>query len=163
MIPRKNDLNIKGNKMRHPRYKIARGTYLSGVGQEDKDYYFKIPVASPYYETIQIDDICVTFEQNGSFISSVPGLIRVESISSSFYTVQNILRFEKAQGFPMMPIIEILEDFDIYHLKKIRLSWEEYSKEMNALQDGIYAELEHLKMEKQENAQQQLNLFEMGD
>ncbi|MEO1782043.1 hypothetical protein [Enterococcus diestrammenae] len=163
MIPRKNELNIKGTKMRHPRYKIARGTYLSGVGQEDKDYYFKIPVVSPYYETIQIDDICVTFEQNGSFISSVPGLVRIESISSSFYTVQNILRFEKAQGFPMMPIIEILEDFDIYHLKKIILSWENYSKEMNVLQDDIYAELERQKLKKQENAQQQLNLFEMGD
>lgn len=63
MIPRKNELNIKGTKMRHPRYKIARGTYLSGVGQEDKDYYFKIPVVSPYYETIQIDDICVTLNK----------------------------------------------------------------------------------------------------
>lgn len=63
----------------------------------------------------------------------------------------------------MMPIIEILEDFDIYHLKKIRLSWENYSKEMNVLQDDICAELERQKLKKQENAQQQLNLFEMGD
>lgn len=42
-------------------FKIIRGYYLTGVGQEPSAYYFKIRDDFPEFETLKSGDVALTF------------------------------------------------------------------------------------------------------
>ncbi|MFM0818475.1 hypothetical protein [Streptococcus suis] len=94
------------------KFKIVRGYYLTGVGQEDSVYYFKINQEFPEFETIKAGDVALTFYQNGDAITSVPALIRVDGIIEAEKQVHKFLQGEKKDGIPMLPLVGLYEHFD---------------------------------------------------
>ncbi|CYV45836.1 TPA: hypothetical protein TZN93_001036 [Streptococcus suis] len=95
------------------KFKIVRGYYLTGVGQEDSVYYFKINQEFPEFETIKAGDVALTFYQNGDAITSVPALIRVDGIIEAEKQVHEFLQGEKKDGLPMLPLVGLYEHFDL--------------------------------------------------
>ncbi|AUA18423.1 hypothetical protein [Streptococcus suis] len=94
------------------KFKIVRGYYLTGVGQEDSVYYFKIDQEFPEFETIKAGDVALTFYQNGDAITSIPALIRVDGIIEAEKQVHEFLQGEKKNGLPMLPLVGLYEHFD---------------------------------------------------
>ena len=46
-------------------FKIVRGTYLTGLGQEPSAYYFKVSDSDADFETIAPGDVALTFSAAG--------------------------------------------------------------------------------------------------
>ena len=113
-------------------YKIIRGYYLTGLGQEDLAYYFKIPDEQKEFSVIQTGDIVVTFYQNQEAISSIPALIRVDGIISSERAVDSYLDAEQKDGFPMLPILEIYQHFDPLSFKNMMEHCQKMHEEIKA-------------------------------
>ena len=64
-------------------FKIIRGYYLTGVGQEPLAYYFKLSSDNLKFESISAGDVALTFYQNEESITSIPAIIRVDSVISN--------------------------------------------------------------------------------
>ena len=64
-------------------FKIIRGYYLTGVGQEPLAYYFKLSSDNLKFESVSAGDVALTFYQNEESISSIPAIIRVDSVISN--------------------------------------------------------------------------------
>ncbi|MGJ0021943.1 hypothetical protein [Streptococcus dysgalactiae] len=114
-------------------YKIIRGYYLTGLGQEALTYYFKIPRTQPEFSTIQVGDIAVTFYQNQETISYLPALIRVDGIITAQKAVEEYLVAEQKDGFPMLPILEIYKFFDPLLFKNVMESCQKMHEEIKVL------------------------------
>lgn len=54
------------------KYKIIRGYYLTGLGQENFAYYFKIPEEQLEFSSIKTGDIAVAFYQTQEAITFLP-------------------------------------------------------------------------------------------
>ena len=93
-------------------FKIVRGYYLTGVGQEPSAYYFKITDAFPEFGTLKLGDVALTFYQNLEAITSMPALIRVDGIIEAEKQVFEFLQSEKKDHFPMLPLVSVFEQFD---------------------------------------------------
>ena len=93
-------------------FKIVRGYYLTGVGQEPSAYYFKITDAVPEFGTLKPGDVALTFYQNLEAITSMPALIRVDGIIEAEKQVFEFLQSEKKDHFPMLPLVSVFEQFD---------------------------------------------------
>lgn len=128
----KNDPELQS----HVRYAIIRGTYLTGVGQEDKEYYFKISTKNPDYEAIKIDDVCLTYLQRENMISGVPAIIRVSAVVREYYHVQRVLKTE-SNGYPLIPIVKVLDDFNVLGFKSVYDTWSDYRAETLHLQEEM--------------------------
>lgn len=92
--------------------KVLRGYYLTGVGQEELAYYFKITDDFPEFEIVTAGDIALTFYQNGDAITSIPALIRIDAVIEGEKQVLEFLQSEKKDHFPMLPLVSLYEQFD---------------------------------------------------
>lgn len=120
--------------------KIVRGYYLTGLGQEPLAYYFKITDDFPEFETINPGDIALTFYQNGEAITSIPALIRVDSLIESEKQVLEFLQSEKKDHLPMLPLISIYEDFDPLRFNKMMKTFERLKADMKRLAKVSYVQ-----------------------
>lgn len=93
-------------------FKIVRGYYLTGVGQEPSAHYFKITDTFPEFETLKAGDIALTFYQNLEAITSLPALIRVDGVIEAEKQVLEFLQSEKKDHLPMLPLVTLYEQFD---------------------------------------------------
>ncbi|MBY5050945.1 hypothetical protein [Streptococcus agalactiae] len=93
-------------------FKIIRGYYLTGVGQEPSAYYFKIRDDFPEFEVLKSGDIALTFYQNGEAITSLPALIRIDGVIEAEKQVLEFLQSEKKDHLPMLPLVALYEQFD---------------------------------------------------
>ena len=118
--------------------KIVRGYYLTGLGQEPLAYYFKITDDFPEFETINPGDIALTFYQNGEAITSIPALIRVDSLIESEKQVLEFLQSEKKDHLPMLPLVSIYEDFDPLRFNKMMKTFERLKADMKRLAKVSY-------------------------
>ncbi|MHA2629002.1 hypothetical protein ACXZ88_12560 [Streptococcus agalactiae] len=118
--------------------KIVRGYYLTGLGQEPLAYYFKITDDFPEFETINPGDIALTFYQNGEVITSIPALIRVDSLIESEKQVLEFLQSEKKDHLPMLPLVSIYEDFDPLRFNKMMKTFERLKADMKRLAKVSY-------------------------
>ena len=120
--------------------KIVRGYYLTGLGQEPLAYYFKITDDFPEFETINPGDIALTFYQNGEAITSIPALIRVDSLIESEKQVLEFLQSEKKDHLPMLPLVSIYEDFDPLRFNKMMKTFERLKADMKRLAKVSYVQ-----------------------
>lgn len=134
----KNDPELQS----HVRYAIIRGTYLTGAGQEDKEYYFKISTENTDYEAIKVDDICLTYLQRENFVSGVPAIIRVSAVVREYYHVQRVLKTE-SNGYPLLPIIKILKNFNALGFKSVYDTWNNYRTETLHIQEEMRKDQNH--------------------
>ena len=104
-------------------FKIVRGTYLTGLGQEPSAYYFKVSESDADFETIAPGDVALTFYQNGETITSLPAERQVNEF----------LHSEKKDHLPMLPIVAIYDDFDPLVFNKIMTSFQELKQDMKRL------------------------------
>ncbi|HHT7812925.1 TPA: hypothetical protein ACT2IF_000251 [Streptococcus suis] len=118
--------------------KIFRGYYLTGVGQEESAYYFKIDDQHPDYETIQAGDVAVTFYQNKDVITSIPALIRIDSTIEGQKRVSAFLKGEQVDHIPMLPIAFVYEGFDPLRFKQIMGTFEGLQSEIEQLANVTY-------------------------
>ena len=95
-------------------FKIIRGYYLTGVGQEPLAYYFKLSSDNLKFESVSAGDVALTFYQNEESISSIPAIIRVDSVISNDKMISDYLQEELRDHYPMLPIVRVLdsEEFD---------------------------------------------------
>lgn len=114
-------------------FKIVRGYYLTGVGQEPSAHYFKITDTFPEFETLKAGDIALTFYQNLEAITSLPALIRVDGVIEAEKQVLEFLQSEKKDHLPMLPIVAIYDDFDPLVFNKIMTSFQELKQDMKRL------------------------------
>lgn len=142
----------------HPEFKIVRGTYLTAVGQENKDYYFKVAVNHSFFETIKKDDICMTFLERDNLVTSVPAIVRIDCVVSRYYPVQKFLRREKETGCPLLPIISVFDDFDFDKFILLRKEWENYSEEIVKITEEKRAKLYQ---GKNDERWEQVDLFDL--
>lgn len=117
--------------MKH--YKIIRGYYLTGLGQEELVYHFKLSEDQVEFKMIQVGDIAVTFYQNQEAITYLPALIRVDGIVTSERAVEEYLLAEQKDGFPMLPIFEIYQHFDPLLFKNVMESCQDMHEEIKVL------------------------------
>ena len=94
------------------KYKIIRGYYLTGVGQEPNAYYFKIAEEHSDYDSIAAGDVCLTFYQSQEAISSIPAIIRIDAVLDNSKVVTEYLRNEQKEYWPLLPIVKIFDGFD---------------------------------------------------
>ncbi|WNO82642.1 hypothetical protein RMQ61_11420 [Streptococcus suis] len=125
-------------------YKIIRGYYLTGLGQEELVHHFKVPSSQPEFSTIRVGDIAVTFYQSQEAISYLPALIRVDGIIAAPKAVEEFLHAEQKDGFPMLPILEIYKHFDPLLFKNVMENCQKMHEEISYL-----AELKRSKGEEQ--------------
>lgn len=120
--------------------KIIRGYYLTGLGQESHAYYFKMPASHAHYNTLKSGDVAISFYQNGDAITSIPALIRVDSIFESEKHVSEFLRSEKKDGLPMLPIVGLYEHFDPICFKRMMEVREEMVADIKRLAKVEYVQ-----------------------
>lgn len=123
----------ESKKWNHPKYKILRGVYLTGVGQERESYYFKISVDHEDFEKVGKGTVCITFYQGEQFVTALPSLIRVDAVLNAYYPVQVALKQEKELGYPVMPIVSIYEEFDEIEFQKIITTGKKYQSEIKQI------------------------------
>lgn len=75
-------------------FKIIRGYYLTGVGQEPLAYYFKLSSDNLKFESISAGDVALTFYQNEESISNIPAIIRVDSVITNGKTISDYFQEE---------------------------------------------------------------------
>ncbi|MCB5097760.1 hypothetical protein NNC81_00245 [Streptococcus mutans] len=121
-------------------FKIVRGYYLTGLGQEPSAYYFKISDQFPEFGTLKAGDVAVTFYQNLETITSIPALIRVDGIIESEKQVLEFLQSEKKDHFPMLPLVSIYEEFDPLRFNLVMTTFEKLRSEMKCLAKVSYVQ-----------------------
>ncbi|AXQ78555.1 hypothetical protein DDV21_005400 [Streptococcus chenjunshii] len=121
-------------------FKIVRGYYLTGVGQEPSAYYFKITDQFPEFETLKAGDVALTFYQNLEAISSIPALIRVDGVIEAEKQVLEFLQSEKKDHFPMLPLVSVYEEFDTLRFSLVMTSFEKLKSEMKRLAKVSYVQ-----------------------
>lgn len=93
-------------------YKIVQGHYLLGGGQEANKYEFKIYHGHPDFEKITGDSVCWTFYQAEDILTPIPAIIRVQGVFSERNIVRVKLAKEQQRGYPILPIVKVIDDFD---------------------------------------------------
>ncbi|AXJ14194.1 hypothetical protein Sp14A_23120 [Streptococcus pluranimalium] len=114
-------------------YKIIRGYYLTGLGQENLAYYFKVSEDQPEFKTVQTGDVVVSFYQTNEALSYLPALVRVDGIISTENQVKAYVEAERKDGFPMLPIVEIYQHFDPLLFKKVMENCQKMHEEIKIL------------------------------
>ena len=114
-------------------YKIIRGYYLTGTGQEPEANYFKVSANQPEFQTIQAGDVAVTFYQNKESITSLPALIRVDSVIVSPKLVNDFLKGEKKDHLPMLPIVSLYEKFEPLSFNRMMESFDSLRADIQRL------------------------------
>ncbi|ESR08781.1 hypothetical protein DIX60_10705 [Streptococcus iniae] len=111
-------------------YNIIRGFYLTGFGQEPKVNYFKIDSDHPEFHLVQAGDVCLTFYQDNSVITSLPALIRVDGLITNDKQVQEFLKTEKVEHIPFLPIVQIYPNFDPLMFSKLMATCKKMTEEV---------------------------------
>ena len=95
-------------------FKIIRGYYLTGVGQEPLAYYFKLSSDNLKFKFVSAGDVALTFYKNEESITSIPAIIRVDSVITNGKTISDYFQEELRDHYPMLPIVHVLdsEEFD---------------------------------------------------
>ena len=77
-------------------------------------YYFKLSSDNLKFESVSAGDVALTFYQNEESISSIPAIIRVDSVISNDKMISDYLQEELRDHYPMLPIVRVLdsEEFD---------------------------------------------------
>lgn len=116
-------------------YKIIRGYYLTGLGQESLAYFFKIASDQKDFSEIRTGDVCLTFYQDKETITCLPALIRVDGVITHQNLVNQYLNAEKKDGFPMLPIDKIHEQFNPILFKRVMNMCQELCEEMKEMSE----------------------------
>ncbi|EHJ56441.1 hypothetical protein HMPREF9318_00115 [Streptococcus urinalis FB127-CNA-2] len=125
-------------------YYIIRGFYLTGLGQEPEVNYFKIDSDHPDFDLVLAGDVCLTFYQNNSVITTLPALIRIDGLIKNDKEVQEFLKTEKEEHIPFLPIVQIYPSFDPLMFSRLmstcKLMTEEVKKqsEIHFVQSSIF-------------------------
>ena len=114
-------------------YKIIRGYYLTGLGQEEFAYYFKVSEDQPEFKTVQTGDVAVSFYQTNEALSYLPALVRIDGVISNEKQVKAYLVAERKDGFPMLPIFEIYQHFDPLLFKNVMENCQKMHEEIKVL------------------------------
>lgn len=122
---------MKKKKIKSVDYKIVKGTYLLGTGREQNSYEFKIFKGHPDFEKIQVDSVCWSFYQTVDVITTIPALIRVEKIYQNQEAIKINNRLEYKNGYPLVLIAKVLEDFDYRLLEYIYATNIRYESEVS--------------------------------
>lgn len=128
--------------MESKEFKVVRGYYLTAVGQEAFAYYFKIPAGHSSFDAISAGDIALTFYRGDENITSIPALIRIDGVIESKKMVKEFLQKEAKDGFPMLPIVHILErsQFDPLLYRQMMNGFQNLKKEMERLATARYVQ-----------------------
>ena len=121
-------------------FKIVRGYYLTGVGQEPSAYYFKITDEFPEFETLNTGDIAVTFYQNLETITSIPALIRVDGLIEAEKQIFEFLQSEKKDHLPMLPLVSVYDEFDPLRFNLVMDAFDKLKSEMKRLAKVSYVQ-----------------------
>lgn len=114
-------------------YKIVQGVYLLGSGQEQNQYEFKIFKGHPDFNKIHEDSVCWTFYQTPDVITPIPALIRVTKIYSDQNAVRLNNQLEYRNGYPLILIAKVVDDFDFRLLEYIYAANHRYESEIGRL------------------------------
>jgi len=71
----------------HSKFRIVRGVYLTGVGQEKGSYYFKIPVNHEDFKKTERGSVCLSFYQGREFVTALLAIIQTDAILTGHYPV----------------------------------------------------------------------------
>lgn len=121
-------------------FKIIRGYYLLGGGQDPIAYYFKIGREHQDFEEIVAGDVCVSFFQNNEVITSIPALIRVDGVLINEKMVEMALQDEKKSHQPLLPIVGIYEHFNPLAFKKLMETYDSLRTEIQDLAQVEYVQ-----------------------
>jgi len=116
-------------------FKIIRGYYLTGVGQEPLAYYFKLSSDNLKFESISAGDVALTFYQNEESITSIPAIIRVDSVISNDKMISDYLQEQLRDHYPMLPIVRVLdsEEFDPLLFQEVMITFTNLKSEIKEL------------------------------
>ena len=116
-------------------FKIIRGYYLTGVGQEPFAYYFKLSSDNLKFESISAGDVALTFYQNEESITSIPAIIRVDSVITNGKTISDYFQEELRDHYPMLPIVHVLdsEEFDPLLFQSVMTTFTDLKSELREL------------------------------
>lgn len=114
-------------------WKIVQGYYLLGGGQEEFSYEFKVSKGHPDFELIKVDSVCWTFYQAEDILTPIPAIIRVNRVFSEQNAVRLKLQKEAKQGYPILPIIKLIEEFDMELLGYMYSAHSRFQRELNSL------------------------------
>ena len=116
-------------------FKIIRGYYLTGVGQEPLAYYFKLSSDNLKFESISAGDVALTFYQNEESITSIPAIIRVDSVISNDKMISDYLQEELRGHYPMLPIVRVLDsdEFDPLLFQEVMTTFANLKSEIKEL------------------------------
>ncbi|MFM1589476.1 hypothetical protein [Streptococcus mutans] len=121
-------------------FKIVRGYYLTGLGQEPSAYYFKISDQFPEFGTLKAGDIAVTFYQNLETITSIPALIRVDGLIEAEKQIFEFLKSEKKDHLPMLPLVSVYDEFDPLRFNLVMDAFDKLKSEMKRLAKVSYVQ-----------------------
>ena len=116
-------------------FKIIRGYYLTGVGQEPLAYYFKLSSDNLKFKFVSAGDVALTFYQNEESITSIPAIIRVGSVISNDKMISDYLQEELRDHYPMLPIVRVLdsEEFDPLLFQEVMTTFTNLKSEIKEL------------------------------
>lgn len=152
------DNEIRSNRKKIETIKIVRGTYLTGVGQENTTFYFKISTNHSDFEQVREGKVCITFYQQDHLVTSIPALIRVGRVLTNESPIQEALKLEKRKGYPMLPIVKVVENFDVLGFMNVVEVFSKYQNELLELQKSVVKNKKGNKAHEEEKFEQ-VNLF----
>lgn len=155
---KREEKKVKSNILENNGIKIVRGTYLTGVGQENATYYFKICENHSDFNEIQEGKVCVTFYQQDHLVTSIPALIRVGRVLTNESPIQEALKVEQRKGYPMLPIVKVIKKFDVLGFMDVVDVFSNYQSELFELQKSVVRKKRGKKSHEQ-NKFEQVNLF----
>ncbi|MCR1897296.1 hypothetical protein NSA02_10885 [Ligilactobacillus murinus] len=124
-------------------YKIVQGYYLLGGGQEANKYEFKIYRGHPDFEKITVDSVCWTFYQAEDILTPIPAIIRVKGVFSERNIVRVKLAKEQQRGYPILPIVKVIDDFDFELLEYMFAVHNRFQSDLSRLgYDGAAKDLD---------------------
>ena len=83
-------------------------------------YYFKLSSDNLKFESVSAGDVALTFYQNEESITSIPAIIRVDSVISNDENDFRLSAGRVERSLSMLPIVRVLdsEEFDPFTLSR---------------------------------------------
>ncbi|MCC4500269.1 helix-turn-helix domain-containing protein [Limosilactobacillus reuteri] len=111
-------------------YSLFMGYYLTALGQEREGYYFKLSKQAPFVNSIHSGSVCYALYQRDGFVMPLLVPVRIDRVIETVPGYDKAERQAWRQGYPLVDILKVDDDFEIAELETARQAWSRFTKQI---------------------------------
>ena len=112
------------------KYALFSGFYLTAVGQERESYYFKLAKRASFARNVRVGTVGYALYQRDGFVLPLLVPVRIDRVIETKGGYNKAERQAWRQGYPLVELLKIDEDFEIAELEVAHQAWERFTSQM---------------------------------